>query len=226
METAYEALYIIDANLPEEQTSATLDKYSGIVSQNGGTVDDLDRMETRRLAYEIKGRREGLYVVMNFRSEPAVKDELERIYHISDDVLRYMVIKQDPRADRFPSQARAAEQERRDRDMAARMAANPPAPTTPAPAPAPAVDEAVTDLAADTTADTAAVDTTADAAAPAPLPEATTTTAVDDPTATDAPTKTDAEAIAEATGSAAASDEAAPETTPETEDNSDATTTA
>ena len=69
-------------------------------------------------------RREGQHVLVNFRSEPAVKDELDRIFRISDDILRYMIIKQDKRADRFPSRTRATEYERREREQAARSAAS------------------------------------------------------------------------------------------------------
>lgn len=171
METAYEVVYIVETGLPDEQVSAIVQKYSDVVTRGGGVIDDIDRWEPRRLAYEVKERREGIYIVMNFRSEPAARDELDRIYRISDDVLRHMVIKQDDLADRFPSKARAAEQERREREMAARAAAYPPAPVA---APAP-----VTELAAagTTQEEPGEVDTTdapvlPDAAAAAEAPDA------------------------------------------------------
>lgn len=125
METAYEANFIVDTTLTEEQVNGIVEKYTGIITRGGGEIDDIDRMEPRRLAYPIKTRREGLYIVVNFRSEPAAKDELDRIFRISDDVLRYIIVKQDKRADRFPSRARAAEYERREREQAARAAAAP-----------------------------------------------------------------------------------------------------
>lgn len=159
METAYEAVYIMDTGLPEEQATGIVDKYRDVVTRSGGTVDDIDRWEPRRLAFEIKGRREGLYIAMNFRSEPAARDELDRIFRISDDVIRHLIIKQDPLADRFPSKVRQAESERREREMAARAAAYPP----PAPAPQP-----VTDLAPPA----APVATEEPAAAPAEEPTA------------------------------------------------------
>lgn len=137
MVTAYEAMYIVDAQLPEDQLKAVVEKYSNILTRGGAEIDDIDIWEPRRLAYEIKGRREGRYIVVNFRSEPAAKDELDRIFGISDDILRAMIVKQDPRADHFPSKARAAETERREREYASRT----PAPE-PAPAPAPVVEEA------------------------------------------------------------------------------------
>lgn len=131
MVTAYEAMYIVDAQLPEDQLNAVVEKYATILTRNGAEIDDTDIWDPRRLAYAIKGRREGRYIVVNFRSEPAAKDELERIFGISDDVLRAMIIKQDPRADRNPSKSRAAEVERRERESAARTPVE--APQAPAP---------------------------------------------------------------------------------------------
>lgn len=138
METAYEAIYLVDTSQPDEQIRTIIDKYSGVVTRSGGVVDDVDRWDPRRLAFEVKGRREGVYVVMNFRSEAASRDELDRIFRISDDVLRHMVVKQDLDADRFPSRTRASDNERREREAAARAAAYPPPPP---------VAETVTDLA-------------------------------------------------------------------------------
>jgi small subunit ribosomal protein S6 len=175
MQTAYETVFILDTANTEEQTTATIDKYSGVITRGGGVVDDVDRLEPRRLAYEIKGRREGLYVVLNFTSEPAAKDELDRIFRISDDVLRYIIIKQDKKADRFPSRTRAAESERREREYAARAAANPPA--------APTEQPTVTDLG-----------TNADA-----LPEPNTALPVDDTPTTATDTAEGTETSAEAT---------------------------
>jgi small subunit ribosomal protein S6 len=132
MMNAYEAIYLVDAQLVEDQVNAIVEKYNAIITRNGGEVDDVDIWDPRRTAYEVKGRREARYVVVNFRSEPAAKDEVVRIFGISDDVLRSMVIRQDPRADSQPSRARAAEraaeQERRERET---VAAPPPAPVQP-----------------------------------------------------------------------------------------------
>ncbi len=128
MKTAYEATFIVDPTLQTEQTDAIVEKYRGVITRTEGEVTDVDVWESRRLAYEVKGRREGRYVIMNFSSEPASKDELERIFRISDDVLRYLIIKQDTRADLHPSKTRATENERRATEVAARAAANPVAP--------------------------------------------------------------------------------------------------
>jgi hypothetical protein len=77
------------------------------------------------LAYEVKSKREGLYIAINYQAEPAACNELDRIFRISDDVLRHMITRVDKRADRFPSRVRAADAERRERAMAAAAANNP-----------------------------------------------------------------------------------------------------
>lgn len=169
---AYEAMFIVDAGTPDEQVRATIDKYTGIITNQGGSVDDVDRWEPRRLAYEIKRKREGIYVVVNFVSTAAARDEMQRIFGISDDVLRATIYKQSPKADRHPSRIRAAEQERREREIAARAATITPAPVVAA--------EPITDLSASATAsavseeDKAAADAT-DAEAPVAAEDAAPT---------------------------------------------------
>jgi len=149
--TAYEAIYIVEANLADEAVRAIVDKYRGVIEAGDGIVDDVDIWEPRRLAYPIKNRREGIYVVTNFIADASAKNELDRIFRISDDVLRFMIVKQDEKADRTPSKARAAEQERREREQAARAAAQ--ASYTPAESASPTV----TDL-PQSTEDTTAAD--------------------------------------------------------------------
>ena len=143
MATAYEAIYILDTSLAEDQIKAVLEKYSGVITKGGGSVEDTDIWDPRKLAYEIKGHREGRYVIVNFLSDAAAKNELDRIFRISDDVIRHMIVKQDPKADRYPSKTRAAEQERREREAAARAAAAPLAPQPVTDLGAPAADAEV-----------------------------------------------------------------------------------
>lgn len=120
MKTAYEAVFIVDPTLADEGLKTIVDKYTSVLTRTGAEIDDIDIWEPRRLAYPVKGFREGRYVVVNFIAEPASRDEMDRIFRISDDVIRNLIIKQDPKADRYPSKARVAEVERREREMAAR----------------------------------------------------------------------------------------------------------
>ena len=91
----YEAVYILDPSLGDEQIQPILAKYRGVVETNGGVVESAEVWERRRLAYEVKGRTEGIYVVMLFSSKPAVEAELRRIFQISEDQIRYLIVRRD-----------------------------------------------------------------------------------------------------------------------------------
>jgi len=88
----YEAIYIMDPALPEEEQTAMTERLQRVIADQGGTVDAVDRWERRRLAYEIKGRREGMYVVLNFTGTSACASELERVMRLADNVLRHMIV--------------------------------------------------------------------------------------------------------------------------------------
>ncbi|MBO8172154.1 MAG: 30S ribosomal protein S6 [Bacillaceae bacterium] len=91
----YEVMYILKPTLEEEAIKSQVERYQGVVTDNGGEVTKLDEWGMRRLAYEIDKFREGYYVVMNFKSNSDVVDEMERLMRISDDVIRYMFVKED-----------------------------------------------------------------------------------------------------------------------------------
>jgi small subunit ribosomal protein S6 len=87
----YESMYVIDANLTDEQVDSIIAKYTKLIADQGGEVRAVGRWDKRRLAYEIMGRREGLYILMFFEAEAAVSKELDRVYRISDDVFRHLI---------------------------------------------------------------------------------------------------------------------------------------
>ena len=89
----YELLYIIDNDLSDEAKEAVIAKISAVVTDNGGTVDEVDKWGTRRLAYPINYKSEGYYVLVNFSAEPALPAELERVMRITDSIVRFMVVK-------------------------------------------------------------------------------------------------------------------------------------
>ena len=86
----YEVMYIIRPDVEQEVVQATVDKFQGIIS-NGGEITKHEVQGKRRLAYEIKKFRDGVYVLVNFNAEPAVVTELERLMKISDEVIRYLI---------------------------------------------------------------------------------------------------------------------------------------
>ena len=83
----YEVLYIIDATLGEEETTALVEKFKAMVEAEG-TELTVDEWGKRRLAYEINDLNEGYYVLMNFESTPEFPAELERVMKITEGVMR------------------------------------------------------------------------------------------------------------------------------------------
>ncbi|MGZ4129314.1 MAG: 30S ribosomal protein S6 [Actinomycetota bacterium] len=94
----YEVMLILPAEADESVVSGALDRITGIVSEGGGEVGNVDRWGRRRLAYEIDRQNEGYYVVAEFRADPAVITPLERALHLADDVLRFKVIVREDKA--------------------------------------------------------------------------------------------------------------------------------
>ncbi len=89
----YEAMFIIKPDLEEEAVSATVTKFENLVTASGGSVNNVDRWGKRRLAYEIAGYTEGVYAIMDFSAESAVARELERVFRITDEVIRHLVVR-------------------------------------------------------------------------------------------------------------------------------------
>ncbi len=93
----YEALFIVEAETTEEDLVPIIEKYQKVVTDMGGIVGETGKWEQgrRRLTYEIDGRREGLFILMNFEAGSDVPLELDRIFRISDDVFRHIIVRQD-----------------------------------------------------------------------------------------------------------------------------------
>lgn len=93
--TNYETMYILKPELEDEAYDALVEKFKGIIESEGGEVTNVNRMGRRKLAYEVKKKfREGYYVLMNYSGEARATNELERNFKISDDVIRYLVVKE------------------------------------------------------------------------------------------------------------------------------------
>ena len=86
----YEVMYIISPKLSEEETAAVVEKFKGLVEANG-TLEELEEMGKRKLAYEINYLTEGYYVLMKFTSGPEFPAELDRILGMTDGILRRLI---------------------------------------------------------------------------------------------------------------------------------------
>ncbi len=90
---SYELIFLVDAGLPKEELNALIEKVQTFLEQREGVVDNVRVSDVRRLAYEIKKRTHGIYVVFNFWLAPHLLNELERMLRLEERVLRHMVIK-------------------------------------------------------------------------------------------------------------------------------------
>ena len=90
----YELMMLLHANLGDEETQNIIDRVTNTI-QDRGELTDLDKKGIRRLAYEIEDEREAYYVVAKFKSEPDFPVSLERSLEINDNVLRYLVVRED-----------------------------------------------------------------------------------------------------------------------------------
>ncbi len=90
----YEVIFILKPDLGEEATAALVEKFKTLVEQNG-TLAEVDEWGKRRLAYPINDLNDGYYVLMNFNSAPTFPLELDRIFRITDGVMRSLVVCKD-----------------------------------------------------------------------------------------------------------------------------------
>lgn len=88
----YEVLFIVRSDLDQEAVQAVTDKFADIIA-NGGEVIKQEVLGKRRLAYEIKKHRDGIYVLIQFHAKPETVKELDRVMRITDEVIRHLIVK-------------------------------------------------------------------------------------------------------------------------------------
>ena len=87
----YETMLITSAALDEEATAALVGKFKSLIEANG-TIDSIDEWGKRRLAYPINDEPEDVYTVIDFTSEPSFPAELDRVYKITEGVMRSLIV--------------------------------------------------------------------------------------------------------------------------------------
>ena len=90
----YESVIIINPSVDEEQVKALTTKFTDMINKDG-SVEKADNLGKKKLAYEIKKNKEGFYVVFKFEANPELITELERVYRITDEVMKFIVIKEE-----------------------------------------------------------------------------------------------------------------------------------
>ena len=89
---SYEVLYIVKPDMEEEARAALISKFSELVTNNGGEVENVDEWGSRKLAYATNYITEGYYVLMNFKAKSDFPAELDRLMRINENIMRNMIV--------------------------------------------------------------------------------------------------------------------------------------
>ena len=89
----YELAVVVSAKIEDEERAAAVDKCKALIERFGGTITNVDDWGKKRLAYEIQKMREGFYYFIQFEAESSAPAEIESRIRIMDNVLRYLVVK-------------------------------------------------------------------------------------------------------------------------------------
>ena len=89
----YELAFIVEPNTDDEGVTSAVEKVSQLVQTSDGSVSSVDVWGRRKLAYPIKNYREGTYVLMQTKMLPSSLVELERNLKLSENIIRYLLVK-------------------------------------------------------------------------------------------------------------------------------------
>ena len=93
----YEVIFILDPDLEEEQAQSLVEKVKGIITQANGEVLKVEDWGKRKLAYEVKKKPKGHYILVHFLGEPSLLSELERNFRVMDAVIKFQSVRLDER---------------------------------------------------------------------------------------------------------------------------------
>jgi small subunit ribosomal protein S6 len=88
----YETIFILNPSFDEETVKVNIEKFKGVIENGGGSIENVDFWGKRKLAYEIKKVSEGYYTLINFTAGPELPRELDRIFRITDGVIRHIIV--------------------------------------------------------------------------------------------------------------------------------------
>ncbi|MBQ2115755.1 MAG: 30S ribosomal protein S6 [Lachnospiraceae bacterium] len=91
----YELAVVVSAKIEDDERAATLEKVKDIVTKHGGNITNVDEWGKKRLAYEVKKMREAFYYFIQFDAEATVPAEVESRVRLMENVVRYLVVRQD-----------------------------------------------------------------------------------------------------------------------------------
>ena len=90
----YESIIIINPAVEEQAIKNIIATFTDLINKNG-KVESVEEMGKRKLAYDIKKFKEATYVLFNFEAEPELITELERVYRITDDIIKFITVRKE-----------------------------------------------------------------------------------------------------------------------------------
>lgn len=90
----YESVIIINPSLEEEGMKNLVTRFTDLINTEG-KVESVEEMGKKKLAYDVKKNKEGYYVLINFEAKPELIAELERNYRITDEVIKFIVVRKE-----------------------------------------------------------------------------------------------------------------------------------
>ena len=90
----YETIFIVNSELDEESNKAVIEKFKAMI-ESVGKLETLEEWGKRRLAYPINDMTEGYYVLVKYRAPAEFPREFERVLKITDDILKFLIIRKD-----------------------------------------------------------------------------------------------------------------------------------
>ncbi|NLP26807.1 MAG: 30S ribosomal protein S6 [Clostridiales bacterium] len=87
----YEMIVVLNNKLGEEAIKALIEKFKQMIESNEGTIEEINEWGKRKLAYPIEDEIDGYYVLYNFESKPDLPAELDRVFNITEGVLRSLI---------------------------------------------------------------------------------------------------------------------------------------
>ena len=91
----YESIIIVNPNTIDEEIKELIEYIKKIITDNNGKIIKVEDLGNKKLAYEIKKNKEGYYIRFEFEVNPVIISELERIYRIKDEIMKFITIKTD-----------------------------------------------------------------------------------------------------------------------------------
>lgn len=91
----YELTYIINPVVDDDQFPEIVKKFTELIKDNGGEIDEVDEWGIRKFEYEMNGKGSGYYVNAYFHAPGELIDKLERQLRIDDNIMRYLTLKYD-----------------------------------------------------------------------------------------------------------------------------------